>query len=235
MESETPRWTAVPFMTIDTPSTDACPHCHGNGYYTDETGMNSIDCECQRPVETPRRYMTVVYEITDETEWRKTNPLRYAHNGLSAFRVCVDDACELLDEAEAEVERLNKTLEDAIWEKHGLSEPTTPASEPSTDACPHCGAELYSFPNQSDETTYWRCGTRFSRCLKVYFRQSGSCYERQLAASKAEVERLREALDTLTLIVGLTPVAGNKETLQEAYDLARKALNPTEPTNKPSI
>ena len=50
--------------------------------------------------------MTVVYEIVDETEWRKTNPLRYAHNGLFAVRVSVDDACELLDEAKAEVERL---------------------------------------------------------------------------------------------------------------------------------
>jgi hypothetical protein len=53
-----------------------------------------------------KRYITVVYEIADETEWRKTNPLRYAHNGLSAVRVSLDDACELLDEAEAEVERL---------------------------------------------------------------------------------------------------------------------------------
>ena len=59
----------------------------------------------------PKRYMTVVYEITDETEWRKTNPLRYAHNGLNAVRVCIDDACERLDEAEAEVERLRETLE----------------------------------------------------------------------------------------------------------------------------
>ena len=48
--------------------------------------------------------------------------------------------------------------------------------------------------------------------------------ERELNASKAEVERLRDALDTLTLVVGLTPVAGNKSALQEAYDLARKAL-----------
>ena len=91
-----------------------------------------------------KRYITVVYEIADETEWRKTNPLRYAHNGLSAVRVSLDDACELLDEAEA------------------------------------------------------------------------------------EVERLRDALDTLTLVVGLTPIAGNKEALQEAFNLARKALNPTE-------
>ena len=59
------------------------------------------------------------------------------------------------------------------------------------NTCPHCGAKQYSVPNQNEETTYWRCGTRFSRCLKVYFRQSGSCYERQLTASKAEVERLK--------------------------------------------
>lgn len=52
--------------------------------------------------------------------------------------------------------------------------------------------------------------------------------EQELNASKVEIERLREALDTLTLVVGLTPIAGNKEALQEAYDLARKALNPTE-------
>jgi hypothetical protein len=52
--------------------------------------------------------------------------------------------------------------------------------------------------------------------------------ERELNASKAEVERLRDALDTLTLVVGLTPILGNKEALQEAFNLARKALNPTE-------
>jgi hypothetical protein len=59
--------------------------------------------------------------------------------------------------------------------------------------------------------------------------------ERELAASKAEVERLREALDTLTAVVGLTPVLGNKEALQEAFDHARKAINPTDnPNNKPT-
>jgi hypothetical protein len=61
-----------------------------------------------------KRYITVVYEITDENEWRKTNPLRYAHNGLNAVRVCADDACELLDEAEAEVEGLKKWRDNLI-------------------------------------------------------------------------------------------------------------------------
>jgi len=52
--------------------------------------------------------------------------------------------------------------------------------------------------------------------------------ERELAASQAEVERLTEALDTLTAVIGLTPIAGNRDALQEAFDLARKALKPTE-------
>lgn len=41
---------------------------------------------------------------------------------------------------------------------------------------------------------------------------------------RAEVDRLREALDTLHAVVGLTPILGNKEALQEAFDLAGKAL-----------
>jgi len=52
-------------------------------------------------------YVTVVYEIVNQDEWGKTNPLRYEHNGLKAIgvscgdpignthkvhKVCVDDA-----------------------------------------------------------------------------------------------------------------------------------------------
>jgi hypothetical protein len=44
---------------------------------------------------------------------------------------------------------------------------------------------------------------------------------RRLHAVNAE---LLEALDTLTAVVGLTPVAGNKVALQEAFDLARAAI-----------
>jgi hypothetical protein len=42
------------------------------------------------------------------------------------------------------------------------------------------------------------------------------------------IKQLEEALDTLTLVVGLTPVAGNKDALQEAVDLARAALRAKE-------
>ena len=40
----------------------------------------------------------------------------------------------------------------------------------------------------------------------------------------AAIPDVVEALDTLTLVVGLTPIAGNKEALQEALDQARTAL-----------
>jgi hypothetical protein len=35
---------------------------------------------------------------------------------------------------------------------------------------------------------------------------------------------LLEALDTLTHVIGLTPIAGNKQALQEAFDAAAAAI-----------
>jgi septal ring factor EnvC (AmiA/AmiB activator) len=46
--------------------------------------------------------------------------------------------------------------------------------------------------------------------------------------AKQRIKRLEEALDCLTLVVGLTPIAGNKDALQEAVDLARAALRAKE-------
>lgn len=51
---------------------------------------------------------------------------------------------------------------------------------------------------------------------------------KELNPVRAEVERLTEALDTLSLVVGLTPIAGNKEALQQAVNMARAALTPAE-------
>ena len=59
--------------------------------------------------------------------------------------------------------------------------------------CKFCGAELYAFPCQNDETTYWRCGTDHTD--ERGFERSWSCYEKELAASKAEVARLQKELD----------------------------------------
>ena len=42
-------------------------------------------------------------------------------------------------------------------------------------------------------------------------------------------DNLLEWLDTLTLVVGLTPIAGNKEALQEAMNGARAAIAATKP------
>lgn len=46
-------------------------------------------------------------------------------------------------------------------------------------------------------------------------------------ARRLETDRsaLMEALETLTLVIGLTPIKGNLERLQEAQDLARAALS----------
>jgi hypothetical protein len=52
--------------------------------------------------------------------------------------------------------------------------------------------------------------------------------EKEIGLLKERVKRLEEALDTLTLVVGLTPIAGNKDALQEAMDIARSELKAKE-------
>ena len=53
-----------------------------------------------------------------------------------------------------------------------------------------------------------------------------------LATEKAKLEerikRLEEALDTLTCVIGLTPIKGNLAALQEAFDMARAVLKAKE-------
>ena len=43
------------------------------------------------------KLVTVVYEIANEEEWGKTNPLHYSHNGLKAVTVGIGDAIEARD------------------------------------------------------------------------------------------------------------------------------------------
>lgn len=40
------------------------------------------------------KLVTVVYEIANEEEWKKTNPLHYTHHGLRATRCAVGDCVE---------------------------------------------------------------------------------------------------------------------------------------------
>lgn len=51
------------------------------------------------------------------------------------------------------------------------------------------------------------------------------CLKIENTALRADKDRLFDALDTLTLVIGLTPVAGNKAALQEAFDKARAAID----------
>jgi hypothetical protein len=41
--------------------------------------------------------VTVVYDVVDEVEWAKRNPLHYAHDGLKAVRVGIGDALDARD------------------------------------------------------------------------------------------------------------------------------------------
>ena len=52
--------------------------------------------------------------------------------------------------------------------------------------------------------------------------------EQKLEAANDRIKRLEEVLNTLTLVVGLTPIAGNKDALQEAVDMARLELKAKE-------
>ena len=47
-------------------------------------------------------------------------------------------------------------------------------------------------------------------------------------AANQRIKRLEEALKCLTLVVGLTPIAGNKNALQEAMDIAIAELQAKE-------
>ena len=52
--------------------------------------------------------------------------------------------------------------------------------------------------------------------------------EQKLEAANDRIKRLEDALNSLTLVVGLTPIAGNKDALQEAFDMARSELKAKE-------
>jgi hypothetical protein len=48
-----------------------------------------------------RKFVSIVYEIVDEKEWWRTNPLKYEHNGLKAITVSLGDLaqrCDLLEQ-----------------------------------------------------------------------------------------------------------------------------------------
>jgi hypothetical protein len=77
---------------------------------------------------TGSRFVTVVYCVTDEAEWKKTNPLTYEHNGLTAMTIGVGDAYTTLDEAESLFLRLD-------------SEPTVLPTQLRRDIRRYLGAE----------------------------------------------------------------------------------------------
>jgi len=104
---------------------------------------------------------------------------------------------------------------------------------------------------RTDEQINGKTGTRFAILVGDSLRDalvpSEFCrqLERELNAANAiirqqqlleeenlrlqeRIKRLEEALDTLTLVVGLTPIRGNLAALQEAMDQSRAVLKAKE-------
>jgi hypothetical protein len=78
-----------------------------------------------KPEEYKRRFVTVVYEITDDVAWRTGgNPLHYEHHGLKSVCVSAGDLASLNEEIEAIVqggEELDADKYDELHTKHVMS------------------------------------------------------------------------------------------------------------------
>jgi hypothetical protein len=84
------------------------------------------------------------------------------------------------------------------------------------------------------DSKYRVCDADFARHLERELNEANTIIRQQQLLDEENlrlqerIKRLEEALDCLTLVVGLTPIAGNKDALQEAFDLARAALKAKE-------
>lgn len=83
--------------------------------------------------------------------------------------------------------------------------------------CPRCNAPFLYFTQINTRVFYCGSDTQIP---------SMACrYASQL---QDRIKQLEEALDTLTLVVGLTPIKGNLAALQEAMDQSRAVLKAKE-------
>ena len=79
----------------------------------------------------------------------------------------------------------------------------------------------WRYQAETKEVVYHEDGYEFVICGLSHMRTENANLTGELIAAAPE---LYEALDVLTLVVGLTPILGDKAALQEAVDIARATL-----------
>lgn len=67
---------------------------------------------------------------------------------------------------------------------------------------------------------------RVLECMKTQFLADAQAIK--IRELQDRIKRMEEALDALTCVVGLTPIKGNIDALQEAIDMARAVLKSKE-------
>ena len=65
----------------------------------------------------------------------------------------------------------------------------------TNETCPHCGAEAVRLMRNGEKYSKgYACGWRIGVEKNASIERSAKCYERQLAAQAAEIERLKQAV-----------------------------------------
>lgn len=92
---------------------------------SEQRAVRRVDAGSTGSASSQHRFVTVVYEITDEAAWRDGgNPLHYEHHGLKSVCVSAGDLAALNEEIEATVqagEELDADKYDELHAKHVMA------------------------------------------------------------------------------------------------------------------
>lgn len=71
------------------------------------TNSHGSNASCHREAHLIGKSITVVYEITNPSLWRQTNPLNYEHDGVKAYCVSTGDIVERRDKLLEALEKIS--------------------------------------------------------------------------------------------------------------------------------